>query len=276
MNDRMAARLSFWHNAKLMNRFAFVVCALVALSSLTAAGWWFINQADFEIVSVEIEAAPGYELRHVSTPQLRATSQRTAGNNFFTLDLDAIRTHYETVPWVRRASIRRVWPNHLVVAIEEHQPMAVWGNSKLVNTFGEIYSASITQAEEDGPLPLLKGPDGNEALVVKRFDDLRRWVSVLGRTPEAVTLSARHAWTVTLDDDTRLLLGRDQGVPIEDRVKRWASVFPRVQDRLDRKAEVIDLRYPNGFAIRDVKVVSADDEPGASSDGPVAKIAKKN
>ncbi len=272
----MSERIGLWDNARLMNRLSVALLSAVTLTCLFATSWWFINQPMFSIDSVAIEAAPGYELRHVSTPQLRASSQRGSGYNFFTVNLDVIRAQYESVPWVRRASIRRVWPNHLAVSVEEHQPMAVWGDSKLVNTFGEIYSASITQAEEDGPLPVLKGPDGNEALVVRRFEDMRRWLSVLGRTPETVTLSSRHAWTVTLDDETRLLLGREQAVSIEDRIKRWAAVFPRVQERLDRKAEVIDLRYPNGFAIRSVAIVSAEEAAGLTPEEVLTKLAKKN
>lgn len=272
----MSERIGLWQDARLMNRVSAVVLTVSMMAALAASSWWFIHRPGFLISTVEIDASPGYQLRHVSSPQLRATSQFGAGSNFFTVNLDAIRAQYEAVPWVRRAAIRRVWPNSLVVSIEEHQPMAIWGDSKLVNTFGEVYSASLTQAEEDGPLPVLRGPEGSEALVVKRFEELRQWLSVLGRKPETVALSPRHAWTVTLDDETRLLLGRDQGVSIEDRVKRWTTVFPRVQDRLDRKAEVIDLRYPNGFAIRSVEVVSAEDAAGISPEGAVARLAKKN
>ena len=152
--------MSLWHNPRWLNRLALIVLTLCAFASLAVAGWWLIQRPDFAIDRVQIEAAAGYELRHVSSQSLRATSQVSSGSNFFTIDLDRVRSQYETVPWVRRAAIRRVWPNQLVVAIEEHQPMAIWGDARLVNTFGEIYSASITQAEADGPLPVLRGPDG--------------------------------------------------------------------------------------------------------------------
>jgi cell division protein FtsQ len=269
-------RLGLWQNAPMMNRLSFALMLMTTLALATAAVWWAINRPIFTIESVRIEPAPGYQLRHVSSSQLRAASQRGAGSNFFTVNLDDVRGQLETVPWVRRASIRRVWPNHLVIGIEEHQPMAVWGDSGLVNTFGEMFTASITQAEEDGPLPVLRGPEGSEALVVKRFEELRLWLAAIGRRPETVILSSRHAWSVTLDDETKLLLGREQTVSIEERVKRWVTVFPRVQDRLDRKAELIDLRYPNGFAIRAVEVVKAEDAAGIAPDDPVARIARKN
>lgn len=272
----MSDRPMIWHDARLMNAMAAVLLAATTTAALAAALWTWIQMPAFLIANVVVEPAPGYELRHVATLDLKNGSKQLSGSNFFTISLDSVRADFETLPWVRRAAVRRVWPNNLVVQIEEHQPMAIWGDTKLVNTFGEIYSASITQAEADGPLPVLKGPEGSEQLVIRRFDDLRRWMSVIGRKPEIVTLSARHAWTVTLDDETRLMLGREQTVGIEERVKRWAVVFPKVQERLDRKAEVIDLRYPNGFAIRNVEIVSAEDALGDSTPASVAKLAKKN
>jgi cell division protein FtsQ len=108
--------------------------------------------------------------------------------------------------------------------------------------------------------------------VMRRYEDLQHWVAGIGRSPRMVALSPRYAWTVKLDDDTSLLLGRDQGVPIEDRVKRWAATFPQIQPQLDRKAEVIDLRYPSGFAIRSVKVLDADADASRKTGVSVAKL----
>lgn len=266
--------MSIWHNSRQLNLLANVLFAAVLAAVLGSALWWLGQRPMFDLRGVAIEPAPGYDLRHASTRLLAQSARRGLRGNFFTVDLDALRAAMESVPWVRHAAVRRIWPNRLVVDIEEHRPLAIWGESRLVNTFGELYTANVGEAEEDGALPAFSGPAGSEAMVVRRFEELRHWLSEIGRTPESVTLSARYAWTVRLDDDTTLLLGRDQGVPIEERVKRWAGVFPRVQGRLDRKAQVIDLRYPNGFAIRSVEVVSAEAD-GLPPDRNVS-VAKLN
>ena len=40
---------------------------------------------------------------------------------------------FESVPWVRRAAVRREWPNKLVVVIDEHKPLGTWGeDGKLI------------------------------------------------------------------------------------------------------------------------------------------------
>ena len=184
--------------------------------------------------------------------------------NFFTVDLDSVRDGFEAVPWVRKATVRRVWPDRLLVTIEEHRPSRCGATSRLMNTYGELYAANLDEAEEDGPLPELAGPPGSELTVLSRFFELERWVAPLGRRPVAVSLSSRYAWSARLDDGTTLLLGREQGLPLEARVTRWASVYPRVRARLDGQPEVVDLRYPNGFAVRAVGVLAAVERGSAA------------
>jgi cell division protein FtsQ len=91
--------------------------------------------------------------------------------------------------------------------------------------------------------------------VARRYSELRGVVAALGVELDAVSLSDRHAWTLKLDDGTTLLLGRDQGVPIDLRLARWVETYPQVKVQLNRRAELIDLRYPNGFAIRSLALL---------------------
>jgi cell division protein FtsQ len=239
-----------WHTPGLLNALANALILLSLLGLLCAAGWWLAQRPGLALRVVRIDAAPGTELRHVSAVLLDQSVRQRLRGNFFTVDLDAVRAGFEQVPWVRRAMVRRVWPDRLEVAIEEHRPLATWGENQLMNTFGELYTANAAEAEEDGPLPHFSGPPGSEQRMLGRYEELRRWLAPLGVTPRSVLLSPRLAWWVQLDDGTRLVLGREQGVPLEERVARWVEAYPRVRGRLGERAQVIDLRYPNGFAAR--------------------------
>jgi len=46
--------------------------------------------------------------------------------NFFSINLQRARAAFESVPWVRRATVRRVWPDRLAVSLEEHRAAALW------------------------------------------------------------------------------------------------------------------------------------------------------
>lgn len=261
-----------WHDIRLLNMVANALFAATLAACLAAGLWWVSQRPVFTLRAVEVEPRPGDELRHVSDPVLRATVAKGVRGNFFATRLSDVRAVFETVPWVRRASVRRVWPDGLIVEIEEHRPLALWGDGRLVNTFGELFSANLGEAEEGGPLPQFSGPPGTEVQVARRYAELRQLVAPLGAEPVAVALSDRHAWTLKLSDGTTLLLGRDQGMPIDKRLSRWVETYPQAMAELNRRAEIVDLRYPNGFAIRSLAML---EEPGSQEEGDAGRPSRE-
>lgn len=264
-----------WHDVRLLHASANALSALTLAALLAAAAWWFVQRPGFALRSVSIEPSPGTELRHVSTPLLKLSAMRRVQGGFFTVDLDAVRASFEQVPWVRRATVRRIWPDKLQVTIEEHRPFALWGDGRLLNTHGELFAANLAEAEEDGELPQFNGPPGSQHAVRARYEELTRWLSPIDRKPEAVSLSPRYAWLARLDDGTTLMLGREEGLAIESRVQRWVSVYPRVMAKLDRPAEVVDLRYPNGFALRSVSVLGAEKDRRGQAQGGAVQVGHR-
>ncbi|NBS97293.1 MAG: FtsQ-type POTRA domain-containing protein [Betaproteobacteria bacterium] len=238
-----------WHAPRLLNRVANTLFALSVLALLAAGAHWFAHRPWFALRAVAVEAAPGHSLRHSSETTFRTLGVQPLSGTFFTTDLEAARNRFESIPWVRHASVRRVWPNRLLVQIEEHRPFAAWGDGRLVNTLGELFAANAAEADEEGALPELSGPPGSTAEVIRRWRDLNEWLAPLELRPVALALSPRWAWTVRLDNGTTLLLGRDQGKPIAERVAQMVKVWPQVAQRLGA-TDTIDLRYPNGFALR--------------------------
>ena len=178
-----------------------------------------------------------------------------ASGNFFTVDLEAVRRAFETVAWVRRAQVRREWPNRLVVAIEEQQVLGAWDDGRFVNTFGELFTANAAEAEDDvKSLPELAGPEGSERDVASRYLDFKSWFARLSLVPDQVTLSPRYAWSVHFDNGTdnglTVDLGRERdGATVPERVVRMLNAWPELTARWPKPTS-IDLRYPNGFALR--------------------------
>ena len=243
--------MNLWHDVRLLNAAANGLMAVAAAALLAAAVSWLVHRPGFALRMVVVEPASVEQpLQHVNRAILRAAGASRLQGNFFTVDLDAVRESFEAVPWVRRAQVRRIWPNTLRVGIEEHRPLAVWGDGRLVNRQGELFTANVAQAQAESELVEFSGPPGSESEVTRRWAELQRQLAPLSIAPAAVMLSARYAWSARLDNGTLLLLGREQGLPIPERVARWVALYPTVQARLNREVASVDLRYPNGFAMR--------------------------
>jgi cell division protein FtsQ len=247
---------------RLTNFIANVLAVLAVAAMVAGVLVWVAQRPYFAISAIQIEPIEGDSFTFLTAASVSATLAGHMTGNFFSVDLDATRQLIETVPWVRRAQIRREWPNRLRVQIEEHQPLALWNDNQMINTWGEVFTANQGELPDDAALAQLSGPENSERLVVQRYAELARWFAPLGLRVQHVTLSPRYAWDVTLSQGTELNLGRDPAADVADphgrsgalpfaaRIERFVQAWPELTRRLDgRTVKSADLRYPNGFAI---------------------------
>lgn len=234
-----------WNNVRQLNLAANALHALLALALLAAGGYWLVQRPNFALREIRIEG----DTDHISALTVRTSVVGRLKGNFFTVDLDAARQAFEQLPWVRHASVRRVWPNALAVTLDEYKPLGTWGSDQLVSVDGELFT--VNQGELDEDLPAFDGPDGSAKEVVARYHDLAKWFAPLGLTPDEVTLSPRYAWTVKLSNGMEVELGRERNADtLAERTHRLIVAWTAVTQRWGKDIEYADLRYPNGFAIR--------------------------
>src|SRR5205823_14514776 len=163
--------------------------------------WWLSQRPMFTLRAVRVESMYGLDLQHVNELTVRNGVMGKIKGNFFTSDLEQVRGTFEAVPWVRKASVRREWPNQLIVSVEEHEALGTWGDDgRLLSVKGDSFTANLAEAEEDGGLPEFGGPDGSEKEVVARFAELHEWFAPVNLAPDALLLSGRYAWTVKLNN----------------------------------------------------------------------------
>jgi cell division protein FtsQ len=218
---------------------AGIVAGMAVLGLCFGALYWLLLPQHFPLTRVDLK---GTVLR-TSTAELEAALPRASGN-FFAADLGEIRARVERLPWVRHVAVRRVWPGRLEISIEEHVALARWGDEALVNTHGERFVGKTQEA-----LPSFIGPAGTQAEVARRCARFSAIVAPLGTKVERVVLSARHAWQLRLANGLHLALGRDPEAA-ELRLKSFVAAYPATLSAGGRRYEYVDLRYPNGFAVR--------------------------
>ena len=292
-----------WHDVLTLNRVTrLIVMAALVYASVVALRW-AANQPVFAIraISVQGVAAPSSRgagaavavgadgaaaaaLNHVQAAQVAQFCVPRITGTFFTNDLEITRAAFEALPWVRRATVRRQWPNRLVVSIEEHRALARWNDeegNRFVSVMGEAFHA---QGEKiiGARLPLLLGPEGSEKEVAQRYAEFAQRLAVIGQAPAVVALSPRQAWTIRLSraavaapastlasavapassstaatlslhahEGLLLDLGREQPrAPVLARLDRFVAHYASTLGRIGSRVEAVDLRYPNGFAAR--------------------------
>jgi len=192
------------------------------------------------------EIAVKGDLAHTGRSDLEIATRGRVGGNFFAVDLSAIRSGLEQIAWVRRADVRRVWPDRVEVTLEEHVALARWGDAGLVNTFGERFAG-----QTEAVLPMFAGPPRTEGEVTRRYRQYAEALAPLGSRLERVILTPRFAWQLRLASGLSIELGRDlANDPADGRLARFIAAYPQTLGRIALHHEYVDLRYPNGFALR--------------------------
>jgi cell division protein FtsQ len=229
-----------WDNPRALNLAAGVLVGMAALAFSAAAVLLLLRSPWFPVRYVEVSHA----LQKTTKDEIEAATRGRVGGNFFAVAPAELRAALEQLPWVRRASVRRVWPDRLEVALEEHVPLARWGDDALINTYGERFHGST-----DAPLPRFFGPAGSEHEVARRYARFAAAVVPLDGALERVVLTPRYAWQLRLSGGMQIMLGRDADAA-EARLRRFVEIYTATLGGTERKHEYVDLRYPNGFALR--------------------------
>ena len=227
-----------WDNAALLRSianglFGFSVCAM-----LYGAGHYVTHLPGlFPLHSVRLVAAP----QRVDTAEVLQVGRNEVRGNFFTVDIGQLRQSLEKLPWVRGVNIRREFPSRLELQLEEHQALAHWNNSALVDQQGEVFAAQSEQV-----LPGFIGPDGAAAEVTRYYTQFERQLAGLNLQVDQIVLTPRHAWQLHLNNGMILELGRED---MQKRLERFVKVYPYSLAVAQHRVKYVDLRYRNGFAV---------------------------
>ena len=228
-----------WDNPRLLNQAAGFLTGVAAMLLLYGGLQLLLRSALFPVKDIVVKG----DLESTSRGEIEGAVGHLQAN-FFAADLAALRGRLERLPWVRGVDVRRVWPDRLEIALEEHVALARWGEDALVNTFGERFAG-----RSDAALPVFAGPAGTEAEMARRYRRFSELVAPLGTAIERVVLSPRLAWQLRLENGLNVVLGREADAA-EIRLGRLVGVYSITLKTIARRHEYVDLRYPNGFALR--------------------------
>jgi cell division protein FtsQ len=228
--------------ASVLLAAAVLVLAALGLKALAQAPWFLIR-------AVGVDG----DLIHNDAATLGATAVRRISGSYFSVDLVRVRELFESVPWVRHATVRRVWPDRLQVTLEEHRPAALWQRNRdddlLVNTHGELFEVNLGDLDDES-LPVFSGPDDAAPGLLAMYRRLVPVFEPLGSGLQRLSLSEYGSWRAGFGDRSQIELGRGTPEEVEARSRRFVATLPQVLQRQGRALAHADLRHRDGYAIR--------------------------
>jgi cell division protein FtsQ len=237
----------------LLRRFYAIVFALFLL----AFGWGLYRAVSYayRAPGLQIGSIAVQGLDRVSEGEVLSRTDITSGTSILGLDLEQMRESIEGLRWVKHASVQRVWPREIVIAVTERDPIAI------ARIDGQIF-----QVDEDGVVLPVDGGSLDDAPILDglRLDDMegnrarigiyRDTVQLIGEglLSEVHISDAGEVSVVPINHPILVDLGLDRH---QERWARYVEHGARIRREYPGVSRV-DLRFEGQVIIR-----LGDDQP---------------
>ena len=220
--------------------FAVVLLFLATVAAIAWVSMGIVTSERWPIRWLEINGT----FNRVSAEQLRASLSSEVGSSFFTMDLQTLQEAAARIHWVSDVRVQKQWPDTVRVTVEEYVPVAHWNRGQLISSSGAVFE--VPEADELQGLPRLEGPDERLREVLQTWVGLDEMLMPLGLEITQIALDGRGAWSLVLNNGTRVQLGRDETV---ERLERLLASWEPLMREQELPPLDVDLRYTNGFAV---------------------------
>jgi cell division protein FtsQ len=198
------------------------------------------NTAGFRIAAIAISGP-----KEVTREEVLAAAGVTGRSSLLFLDAEGARTRLKSNPWIADATILKLYPDRLHIAVSERQAFAMWQKDNRVAVIAS--DGTVVQPFVDARfanLPMVVGAGAEKAAseflaVTDRFPSIRDQV-------KAYVLVAERRWNL------RLKNGIDVRLPeiAPERALETLAALDRDKKLLSRDITVVDLRVPDRVTAR--------------------------
>lgn len=220
-----------------------ILLVLVALIALGWMGWRHLqrpNTLPFRHVRLE------QPTEHLTSAMIRQLVWSHLDGGFFSLKVEPLKEAFSHEPWIESVSIRREWPDTLLLTIVERQGVARWGKQGVVSASGDIFYPRIDSTSSK--LPTLNVPKSSIKTVLNDFDQFKERLDAINLKIVSLTLNSdTHEYELYLSGGIQMSLGRENVLP---KLSDFIRLYPKVVKERSNQIEHVDLRYANGFAIK--------------------------
>lgn len=198
------------------------------------------NAAGFRINSVALSGA-----KQISRDDILAAAGVTPQSSLLFLDAEAARARLKARPWVADATVLKLYPDRLNIAIVERSPFALWqkdGKVSVIAVDGTVVQAEVDMRYAGLPLVVGRGAERGASDVLAMLD---RYPEIREQMRAAILVAERR-WNI------RLKNGLDIRLPESNPEASLAALvkLDREKKILSRDITAIDMRLADRVTVR--------------------------
>lgn len=225
---------------KALNHCLLGIVAVVVMGWL---GWQEVKAQGADWLPVKYVRIEG-AFQYIEKDKIKKALIEQVNKGLYNADVQQIQQSVKHLSWIEQVEVKRIWPDTIDIKIIEQTPVVRWGDDWLLNKQGDVFAPDNIDTFND--LPLIVGPDGNEKELLTVMKALEIALNEKKMGLVEFYVDERRAWKMTLQNNIEIKLGRNE--PFE-KFKRFLKTLDLMGEEQVSKVSVVDLRYPNGYAV---------------------------
>jgi len=192
--------------------------------------------------------------RRVDPRIIERAAWRYVNGNYFSANLSLIEERLKEIPGIYAVAVRRVWPSALQVFITESEGLAKWSTLAADSSTISTKFVNLPPNRVFDLIPELSGPALERQVVLNTYLEADQILWPLGLEITEVSLSRSAGWTFKIrvpqfssSSNFSLVIGRHNPI---DKINDFIDVYELALRNQVQLISSIDLRYPNGLAVR--------------------------
>lgn len=234
-----------------------VLLKMMLLSGLLAAGAYGALSTPKMVEKVSSQRVEQVviegEIKFTSEQDVLVAVNSFISESLLLVDMVEIKHELERMPWIRSVTIRREWPDTLVLSVTEEKAIARWGDRQLLNQDGVIFSPDNFVGLEY--LAVLNGPSGSARKVMEQYQLFNQLLYQRGLKIAELDLNERGAWQLMLGNGVEVQIGNSD---VMTRMRRLVGFLDPFFMEQMVTVETIDLRYNSGIAVKNKTITGEE------------------
>ena len=250
-----------WNCPNSMTTVTRIVLMFSVLCLIITMLQWFFSQPNFHLKYLILNISSD-NVQHVKPKELKKLVIMELNGTALTTDLGPIYKSVLSHPWIKEATVRRIWPNKILVNLVEHNIIGVWSDGRFVTQAGKLLQFDKLQSESINKekncfLLKLDGPNETVTAVLDRASMISKKASKVGLQTTGVQLTSQYDWRVFFSNGMKMELGGENlETPLEKRLDNFFNSIAWVRKKIKKDLISVDLRYAQGFAFEESKISS--------------------
>ena len=250
-----------WNCPNSMTTVTRIVLMFSVLCLIITMLPWFFSQPNFHLKYLILNISSD-NVQHVKPKELKKLVIMELNGTALTTDLGPIYKSVLSHPWIKEATVRRIWPNKILVNLVEHNIIGVWSDGRFVTQAGKLLQFDKLQSESINKekncfLLKLDGPNETVTAVLDRASMISKKASKVGLQTTGVQLTSQYDWRVFFSNGMKMELGGENlETPLEKRLDNFFNSIAWVRKKIKKDLISVDLRYAHGFAFEESKISS--------------------